>query len=158
MKKAFTHPFSLGRQVSLSASFLFLSFLFLSTQLNGQTANAKPDYSYLTTVSWKSAADMNDVFVQEQSKMDVALTQPAIQPVDRAVYSAYKRLLTYVQADQQGGVPLSEAIPKNLDKVALEAPKDAQLALLPDGFLDTFIPFLVESLTEAQKAIPVSAN
>lgn len=158
MKKAFTHLFSQKRLVIHSASFLFLCFLFPAAQVNGQTANVKPDYTYLASVAWKSAADMNGVFVGEQSRMDVALSQPAIQPVDRAIYSAYKRLLTYVEADLQGGVPLSESIPKNLDKVALEAPKDAQLALLPDGFLDTFIPILVESLTEPQKAIPVSTN
>ncbi len=90
--------------------------------------------------------------------MDLSLAQVNLQPADQAIYLSYKRLLNYVQADAQSGMPLSDAIVQNLEKVLLEYPKDPALAAMPEGYLETMIAGLVEVLTAPQVPIPVSAH
>jgi len=97
---------------------------------------------------WKPAAGIDASMVQEHARMDLALTQVDIQDVDRAIYLSYKRMLDYTQIAVQSGKAVDVSIFESYEKVLAEAPTDKLLSPLPEGILMTFIPVLVEALTE----------
>jgi hypothetical protein len=97
---------------------------------------------------WKPAVGMDASMAQEHARMDLALTQVDIQDVDRAIYLSYKRMLDYTQIAIQSGKAVDVSIFESYEKVLDEAPTDKLLSPLPEGILVTFIPVLVEVLTE----------
>lgn len=88
--------------------------------------------------------------------MAQALSVPTIQEDERAIFKSYQRLLTYIQSDLQAGKPVNEAITASYEKVVTEAPNDPELKSMPDGYLATFVPGLIEALAEVQK--PATSN
>jgi len=119
-----------------------------------QAQSVTIDLSYLSSVLWKTNVELNASLVQERSKMDVVLSLPDLQSADRSLFLAYQRLLDYILEDIQANMPVAEAIKTNYEKVLTEAPKDPDLSKMPDGILGTFIPGLVETLTQATKPLP----
>ena len=125
-----------------------LCFALVSLSAFGQNSDPKQDIGNLTGIVWKAAPGVSDVVAQEQSKMDLALTTPGMPLDERALFLSYRRLVTYIQADFQGGMPVDDALVTNYEKVLTEAPSDPDLKHLPPGLLRTFIPGLIEALTE----------
>ena len=68
---------------------------------------------------------------------------------EKATFLAYQRLLNYIQSNLQAGKTPQEAIMLSYEQVVAEAPKDADLAYMPEGLLASFVPGLVEAFTEA---------
>ncbi len=90
--------------------------------------------------------------------MEAALATPGLQSADRSLFLAYERLLQYIKLDIQGGRPVGEAILADLKRIIAEAPKDTDLANMPDGIIGTYIPGLVEILQEQPKPTPVQVH
>ncbi len=128
-----------------------LFFACICSVASGQTGAAK-DLGDLSDIDWKANADLGSAISVEQAKADLALTAPNMPLNEKALFLSYKRLLTYIQANLQAGKPAEEAIALSYEQVLGEAPKDPDLAFLPDGLLATFVPGLIESFTVSPKA------
>jgi len=121
--------------------------VFFSAGAFGQGNNIKEEIGDLSLIVWKAPAGIDAVVADENAKLSVAFSQPDLQVHDRALLTAYQRMLTYVQAAVQSSKPVDEAIYESYEKVLTEAPADKNLAPMPEGLLITFIPGLVEALT-----------
>lgn len=144
MKMKVTY-FPLEAKVSV-LSLLFCFFLGWNAQ--AQSGSVREELGYLSNVAWREPADALLVMNAERDRYQTALAWPDIPSVDKAVYTAYLRLMDYVEIALQGGKTLDEAILESYEKVVAEAPADPDLKEMPDGILFTFIPGLVEALTE----------
>lgn len=136
------------------ASTVFFTLLFSAlfcTSAFSQT-NLQQDVGDLSAIVWKHTLQLNQSLAQERDRMDVALTQPDLTDADRSLYLSYKRLVNYVEVDILASKPVNEAIATNYEKVLAEAPNDPDLKFLPDGVLATYLPGLIEALTEVPVA------
>lgn len=113
----------------------------------GQTGTST-DLGDLSSTDWKDAPAVISTLDQEQVKIAQTLSVPTLQKDEKALFMAYQRMLTYVQANMQAGKQMHESIAAAYDQVLAEAPKDPDLAFMPDGALIAFVPGLVEVLTE----------
>ena len=141
---------SLSLSVNWMASKVFFTLLFSALFCTSVFSQNSPqqDVGDLSAIVWKHAPELNQSLAQERDRMDVALTQPDLTDADRSLYLSYKRLVDYVEADILASKPVNEAIATNYEKVLTEAPNDADLKFLPDGVLMTYLPGLIEALTE----------
>ncbi len=149
MKKIVTSLSSFATKAAGIPALCTLFFLFLVASISAQSVDHAEigDYS---KVVWRPLAGLNAVIAQEDARLDGFLATPDLQERDRAIYTAYKRMLAYTQVLIQDSKPVDEAIFEGYEKVLAEAPNDKQLELLPEGLLMTFIPVLVEVLAEPQ--------
>jgi|SRR5688572_1684775 len=90
----------------------------------------------------------------EQYRIEKLLESADLQDSDRALFLAYQRLLKYAKIDVAAGMQYSDAVIKNYEKVASEALKDPILAKLPEGYLETLLPGLLETGAEAPHVFP----
>lgn len=127
-----------------------LLFACICSTASGQTGAGK-DLGDFSAITWKATADLNAALSDEQARANLALTAPGMPLEEKALFLSYKRMLSYIQADLQAGKPADEAIVSSYEQVLNEAPKDVDLAYLPDGLLATFVPGLVESLAASPK-------
>lgn len=114
----------------------------------GQSGSIREELGYLSQVTWQSPADAVSAMNAERARYNAALAWPALPSVDKAIYKAYLRLLDYTEVLLQNGKTLDEAIVEAYEKVMAEAPADPELKEMPEGILFTYIPGLVELLTE----------
>lgn len=147
MKRTFTSRPFLAKQMIIKTTLLLFCAVFAVFTAFGQTTPSQ-DVGDLSGMVWKSAANVNQAIAQEQAKMDVALTAPGMSLDERALFLSYRRLVSYIQTDVQGGMPVQEAVVTNYEKVLAEAPADPDLKHLPPGLLRTFLPGLIEILQE----------
>ncbi len=152
MKKTLTSLSFLAKQAISKGVLILLVAVFFAVPVFSQ------DLNDLNGVTWKTTADLSASLAQESAQTDVTLAQPGLPAVDQAIFKAYKRLLGYVQSDLQANVPVADAIVKNYEKVIAEAPKDADLAEMPEGVLATYLSGLVEALSAVQNDIPIAPN
>lgn len=136
---------------------LFCSAIFC-TVANGQGLGTAQEIGDLSGKTWKSAIDFNETLASERARMDVMLAAPNLQQSDRALFQSYQRLIDYVQADAQAGIPVGDAILKNYEKILAGAPLDQNLKDLPPNSFGPLVSGLVEVLTVAQMPVPNSAN
>lgn len=134
----------------VKACVLLLSCLiFLDWRVQAQqTSSVREALSYLSEVAWREPTDALSVMNAERARYQLALAWPEIPSVDKAIYKAYLRLLDYIELALQNGKTMEEAILESYQKVVAEAPADPDLKEMPEGILFTFIPGLVEALTE----------
>ena len=90
--------------------------------------------------------------------MTLALSRASLASDEQALYKAYQRLLTHLQAEIQAGHPLDAAIVKAYEIVLSDAANDPEIKNLPEGHLITFVPGLLEVLQEVQTPKPETAN
>lgn len=148
MKKTVTSLFIFANE-TLGKILLPVLFCFSLTSVAfGQGLDHWKEIGDFSNNVWKTPAGIEASISQEHARMDLALTQPDIQDADRAMYLSYKRMLDYSQVNIQAGKPVDEAIFESYDKVLAEIPADKALSHIPEGILVTFIPVLVEALTE----------
>ncbi len=145
--------FSLKRVVG-KGILLLVGSIFVCTLVSGQKMTPAQDVGDLSAIVWKPATDFNQSLAMERSRMDLALTTPGLPASDRSLYLSYHRLLDYIQSDVQAGTTAAEAITNNYVKVLQEAPSDQDLKDLPDGMLQTYLPGLIEALTEVPVPLP----
>lgn len=157
MKRNVTSTLHLAKPGIREALFAFVLMLFGFSAF-GQGSNAAHELEYLSSVKWKATPELNNTLSQEQVRMNLALSSPTLAIDEKALYKAYKRLMDYVAADVQAGKTVDKAILDSYDKVLTDALTDATIKDMPAGLLETYIPGLVESLTETQVPIPVNAN
>lgn len=149
MKRRITALSCSATRIVGKSAFLVALSVFFSVAAFSQTATSPAnEIGDLSGILWKSVPAMEETFVSEKARMDVALTQTDLSLSDRALYLSYQRLLDYVRTGVQGGAPVNEVIVQEYEKVLEEAPKDVVLKHLPDGVLITYIPGLVEALAE----------
>lgn len=144
----FTSRFFFG--ITIATCFL-LSLI--STDIKSQTDNGPASIDMKNT-AWKSKIDLDQTLTSEKIKVEEILTTPGLQPVDKSIYKAYSRMLTYIQQYIQNNLQVDEAISKGYQSVIDEAPKDPELSLLPDHMLGTYLPGLVEMLAAVN--VPVA--
>jgi len=148
MKKTVTSlSFSAKRMMSRLV-FAMLTFVFFTATAFGQNNNFREEIGDLSSIRWKTPVGIDAVVADENAKIAVSLSQSDLQDHDRALFLAYQRMLTYLQAAVQNNLPVDESIYQSYEKVILEAPADPALAPMPTGMLVTFVPGLVESLAE----------
>ena len=108
----------------------------------------------LSTQTWKSTVDLNTVFSSEMGRTDITLATPDLQEADKALFLAYKRLVTYVQVDTQSGQGVDKAILESYKRVLTEALKEPTLQKLPTDMFLILVPGLVEVLTATPQVVP----
>lgn len=156
MKRSFTTR-SFSAKWIISRGILALSFSALfCIAATCQNSGSLVELGNLPAVKWKSLADLDQTILQENTKMDLALSPVGLQPADRALYLAYKRLISYIQADVQAGEKIGEVFLKRYEQILGEAPSDPNLKALLTGTLEGLLPGLVEALTEAP--VPTKAQ
>lgn len=155
MKRNFTAHYALGLQAGNKLLLTFVAVLF-SWSLFGQTLTPAQEIGDLSEVKWKDTPSLTPVLAIEQSRMDVALSPASVAADEAALYHAYKRLLTYLQSDIQSGMSVDKSILDAYEKVLSDAIADPELKNMPNGHLATYIPGLVEMLTEPIKATPAN--
>ncbi len=156
MKRSFTTR-SFSAKWIISRGILALSFSALfCIAATCQNSGSLVEFGDLTAVKWKTSAGFDQTLLQENAKMDLALSPIGLQPADRALYLAYKRLISYIQADVQAGENLGNVFLKRYEQVLGEAPSDPDLKALLTGTLEGLLPGLVEALTESP--VPTKAQ
>lgn len=128
-----------------------LFVIFSNSLLQAQHAGIQDQIGDLTGLVWKSAADIDIMVQAETARMDVAVADSNTPDPDRALFTAYKRLVGYIQLGVQGGKPVGEAVLESYDKVIAESATDPDMKSMPEGALINLVPTLVESLI----AVPV---
>lgn len=152
MKRNCTSLPFLAKQMVSAGIFTLLLLAFPGIAAFGQNADPLDDIGDLSSVKWKTQSDLSQTIVQEQVRIDAVLADPNLQLPDRSLLMSYHRLLGYVNADVQGGMPVHEAVTTNYEKVLTEAETDPDLKNTPPGSLFTLIPGIVEMLTEVPVA------
>jgi hypothetical protein len=130
--------------------------MLLAIQGFSQNATTEQPFGDLSSVKWKTTSDIGSAIEQEQAKMSLAMSAPDLAEDENAVYHSYDRLLGYVLVELQDNKPVEEAILTAYDKVIVESETDIALKQLPSGILATYIPGLIEVLTEVQQATPAN--
>lgn len=95
---------------------------------------------------WKSPVDYTAVLTSEQSNTAIKLADPNLLPHELGLYTGYDRMLTYMQDELTGQLPLGEIALKSFNRVVAETPGDAILKnMYPKDFqtrYDTLLPKL----------------
>ena len=128
-----------------------ISFL-CPSQVGAQTDNG-PASINMSAVTWKSNPEIAQTLTTEKERVDILLNTPGLQAEEQSIYKAYNLMLTYIKQHVENNVPTEDAIAKGYQQVLNEAPKNQELAKLPDHMLGTYLPGLVEMLS----ATPVPA-
>lgn len=128
-----------------------LFVIFSSSLLQAQQAGIQDQIGDLSEQVWKSGADIDITAQEEIARMDAAIADGNTPDPDRALFTAYKRLVGYIQLGVQGGKPVGEALFESYDKVIAESATDPDMKSMPEGALINLVPTLVESLI----AVPV---
>ena len=131
-----------------------LMTLFGTSQVSAQTDNG-PASINMNAITWKSNPELAQTLTTEKERVDVFLNTPGLQAEEQAIYKAYNLMLTYIQQHIQNNVPAQDAITKGYQQVLNEAPKNQELAKLPDQMLGTFLPGVVEMLSATPVPVAV---
>lgn len=131
-----------------------LMTLFCTSQVSAQTDNG-PASINMNAITWKSNPEITQTLTAEIERTDVLLSTPGLQAEEQSIYKAYKLMLTYIQLHIQNNVPAQDAITKGYQQVLHEAPKNQDLANLPDQMLGTYLPGLVEMLSAVPAPVAV---
>lgn len=113
--------------------------------LTAQTVSLTDQLGDLSSRDWKKNPDIGNVFISELNKADIALAQPNLQPADKSMYLAYKRIVQEVQANKGGTV--HESLIVSYKQLMQDYLKDADLKDLPLDGLSVLLQGLVETLT-----------
>ena len=143
-------------RVTVKSLSLLLVTMLVAVQGFSQNATTEQQLGDLSSVKWKTTSDIGSAIEQEQAKMLLAMSAPDQAEDEKAMYHSYDRLLGYVLVELQADKPVDEAIKSSYEKVLLEAETDIELKQMPLGILATFIPGLIEVLTEVQQATPAN--
>jgi hypothetical protein len=134
--------------------FVIATIIFLCPfQAEAQTDNG-PTSINMTAVTWKSNPEIAQTLTTEKERVDVLLSAQGLQPEELSIYKAYNLMLTYIRQHIQNNIPSQDAITKGYQQVLNEAPKNQDMAHLPDQMLGTYLPGLVEMLSETP--VPVA--
>ena len=129
--------------------------LFSPSQIGAQTDNG-PASINMSAITWKSNPEIVQTLTAEKERVDGLLNTPGLQADEQSIYKAYSLMITYIHQHIQNNVSTEDAISKGYQQVLNEAPKNQELAKLPDQMLGTYLPGLVEMLsaTPAPVAVP----
>ncbi|MEQ1744257.1 MAG: hypothetical protein ABMA02_02445 [Saprospiraceae bacterium] len=148
MKKTVTLLTFSAKWTMLRAVLLVLVSTFFCSLAGAQGIDLKTEIGDLTAIVWKPTSGIELVVADETAKMDIALSPTDLEARDQALYRSYQRLLGHILTAVQGGKPVDEAIYIGYEKVLEDINKVPGLQEIPEGVLITYIPGLVESLTE----------
>ncbi len=129
-------------------------FPMTSTLAQSSSSTVREDLGGLRDIVWREPLDAASVIDAERSRYGSFLSAfwpSGIPSADQALFKAYIRLLNYVEQALQGGKALDDAIVESYEKVIGEAPADPELKEMPEGILFTYLPGLIEALTEVQQ-------
>lgn len=155
------HPFQMNEMTTgfrlpkWSVIVIAIISLFCPSQVGAQTDNG-PASINMNAITWKSNPEIAQTLTTEKERVDILLSTPGLQAEEQSIYKAYHLMLTYIQQHIQNNVSTEDAIAKGYQQVLNEAPKNQELAKLPDYMLGTYLPGLVEMLsaTPAPVAVP----
>ena len=129
-------------------------FQMASTLAQSSSSTVREDLGGLRDIAWREPSDAVSVIDAERDRYRNFLSASwpgGIPGADQALFKAYIKLLDYVEQALQGGKTLDDAIVESYEKVMTEAPTDPELKEMPEGILFTYLPGLVEALTEVQQ-------
>lgn len=131
------------------------AFLLLANLAFSQGFNDVKILEDLSTKTWKPAVELNTSLAEEITRTETTLGAPNLQPADKSLFTAYRRMLGYIQTSTQAGSPVGESITEAYKKVLDEQPHDPALQDLPfDALVNDVLPYLIESLGEVPQYIP----
>ena len=152
MKKAITFlPFQAKWRTGIQVLMLFLSAV-LPSLVYGQNADVRQEIGDLSAIQWKNVPAFEAAVAQEDSKIDGYLAAPNLPAEDRALYLSYQRMLELVMSNVQLSKPLDEAVYDSYAQVLEESQINPDFKPAPQGLLITFVPGLIEVLTEVPQA------
>lgn len=116
-----------------------------------------PSEEALQSQHWKTNADVTAVLSAEHAVVSPLIADPNVQPVDKATYKAYNRLLTYMENDLPGGDPMPVIAMTSFKQVLEEAPADGEIKEMHEGIFRQYFDQLMEKLTTVDAPTPVPA-
>jgi len=154
------HPFQMNEMTTgfrlpeWSVFVMAIISLFCPSIVGAQTDNG-PASINMSAVTWKSNPEIAQTLTAEKERVDVLLSTPGLQQDEQAIYKAYNLMLTYIQQHIDSNIPTEDAIAKGYQQVLNEAPKNQELAKLPDHMLGTYLPGVVEMLSASPAPVSV---
>lgn len=97
-------------------------------------------------IKWKSTPALLVTLSEEHNQNLFLLSTPGLQPTDIANYTAYDKLIAYIQADITSGQKLEEIAVSNFQRVVDEAPADPVIKYLHVGSLRNAFNQLIEKM------------
>lgn len=152
MKKAITFlPFQAKWVTGIQVLMLSLVAI-LPSLAYSQNADVRQEIGDLSAIDWKNVPAFEAAIAQEDARMDGYLAAPGLSSEDRALYLSYQRMLELVISNVQSSKPLDEAVYDSYEQVLEESRINPDLKAAPSGLLITYIPGLIEVLTEVPQA------
>jgi len=78
----------------------------------------------LVVSEWKSPVDYTAVITNMKASTATILENPNLQTAERALYTGFDRMLSYIQVDLESHADLTKIAETNYHKVVKEAPSD----------------------------------
>jgi len=119
-----------------------------TAQANASTASEPPisTEDLQQESDWKSPVDYSAVVASERATAGQVLASPTTKELDFALYTAYDRMLAYMEADMIAGVPIEKVAENNFFKVTEEAASDPTLTNLEMAAFNSLYASLVVML------------
>jgi hypothetical protein len=131
---------------------LLVGALFLSTNISFAQSNIPGTASISTVIAeptggeWKSHVEYAAVITSMKASTAKILDNPNLPQPERALYTGFDRMLTYIQADIEAQADITKIPEKNYNKVVQEAPSDPILVNMQISEFTALYTTLVDKL------------
>lgn len=130
------HVFTVGSL--FCASLLVFSITQVSAQSNlSFTDIPQASIDGAPDVNWEAIKNYYIVVNTDLNSTETILSDPNLSAQQRVTYTAYYRMLTYIQTDLINKIPVENIVVDNFNKVKIEAQTDPKLANLEGVELNT---------------------
>lgn len=110
---------------------IFAVFITTALTLSAQSNDPSMATLSLTPVlemnDWKSPVEYSSVILSMKESTAQKLAEPNLQVSERALYTGFERLLSYIQVDLEAQAEINKIAETNYSKVVKEAPSDPLL-------------------------------
>lgn len=137
-----------GCNILFIAMLTFAFWSFNSFAVSAQTIDAVslPITTDAMSSSWKTTVDFSAVLLAERTDAAQVLASPNLKSARSALYTAYDRMLAYMQVDLAANVPLEDLLDINYKKVVFEAPNDQAIKSMDSSEFDALRDALASKL------------
>jgi hypothetical protein len=149
MKKELHSLYRVYDRVLYNTVFMIMLVVLNANCLTAQTAPVANDListEDLAVNGWKESGDYNAILAQERTLAGHEISNANQNAARVALYTAYDRLLSYMQADMAVKNPIETIADINYKKVVLETPADPILKDMDTGEFSVLYGNLVSKL------------